>query len=133
MDGNESYPLVVLPPEPGTLVPVSSALLDPLDSPHVSQQDLRAFLAFLWRCFCRLALLFFIALLLLRRLRRQVIELRQQANYWRAQHQRAVQREAALKDQVHHLQGEIRELKRRLYGRKSETSSNTKPPVNPNQ
>jgi transposase len=76
--------------------------------------------------------LFFIALALLHRLRLQVIELRQQANFWRAQHQRAVQREAALKEKVLHLQGEIREWKRRLFGRKTETSSSTKPPVNPN-
>jgi transposase len=132
MDVNESYPLVVLPPQQGPLVPVSAELVVNLDAPHDSQPDLGAVLAFLWRRFCTLATLFFIALALLRRLRLQVIELRQQANFWRAQHQRAVQREAALKDKVHHLQGEIREWKRRLFGRKTETSSSTKPPANPN-
>jgi transposase len=128
MDANVSYPLVVLPPEHGSLVPVCSALVVNLDLPHDSEADLRAALVRLWRCFCKLAAVFFLALVLLRRLRLQVIELRLQANYWRAQHQRAVQREAGLKEQVQLLQGEIRELKRRLYGRKSETSSSTKPP-----
>src|ERR1700676_1826953 len=132
MDVNETYPLVVLPPEHGSLVPVASALVVDLDSPHDAEPDLRAVLAFLWRRFCKLASLFFIALALLHRLRLQVIELRQQANYWRTQHQRAVQREADWKEKVHHLQGEIREWKRRLFGRKTETSSSTKPSANPN-
>jgi transposase len=131
MDVNESYPLVVLPPKQEPLVPVSAELVVDLDAPDDSQPDLRAVVAFLWRRFCTLATLFFIALVLLRRLRLQVIELRQQANFWRAQHQRAVQREAALKEKVHHLEGEIREWKRRLFGRKTETSSSTKPPANP--
>ena len=132
MDGHEAYPLVVLPPEHGLLVPASAELVVDLDSPDGSQPDLRAVIAFLWRRFCQLATLFFMALALLRRLQLQVIELRQQANFWRAQHQRAVQREADLKEKVHHLEGEIREWKRRLFGRKTETSSSTKPPVNPN-
>jgi transposase len=132
MDANEPYPLVVLPPENGTLVSVASPIVVDLDLPNASAPILRAVVAFLWGRFCKLATLFFMALALLRRLRLQVIELRQQANFWRAQHQRAVQREADLKEQVHHLQGEIRELKRRLFGRKSETSSSTKPPANPN-
>jgi len=131
MDANASYPLVALPAEQGPLVPVSSALVVDLDSPGDSEPDLRAILAFLWGRFCKLAVLFFIAVTLLRRLRRQAIELRWQANYWRTQHQRAVHREAALKEQVQQLQGEIREWKRRLFARKSETSSATKPPTNP--
>ena len=132
MNACDSYPLVVLPHEHGSLVPVSSALIVDIDSPHDSQPDPRAVVAFLWGRFCKLATIFFVAMALVRWLRLQVIDLRQQANFWRAQHQRAVQREADLKEQIHHLQGEIRELKRRLYGRKSETSSATKPPVNPN-
>src|SRR5260370_30497771 len=132
MDGKESYPLVVLPPQHGSLVPVSSGLVVDLHSPNDSDPDFRAFAAFLWGRFCKLATLFFLTLALLRRLRLQIIELRQQANFWRAQHQRAVQREADLKQRVHQLRGEIRELKRRLYGRRSETSSSSKPPANPN-
>jgi transposase len=133
MDVNQSYPLVVFPPDQGSLVPVSSAIVDgvDLDSFHDSQPDLRALVAFLWMRFCQLAVLFFMALALIRRLKVQVIEQRQQANYWRAQHQRAVQREADLKEQIQLQKGEIRELKQRMYGRRTETSSSTKP-VNPN-
>jgi len=36
-----------------------------------------------------------------------------------------------LKEQLQHLQGEIREWKRRLFGRKSEAASSTKPMANP--
>ena len=125
------YPLVVLPPEQGALVPVAAELVVERDCGHDAEPDLRAFVAFLWRRFCQLAVLFFIALALLRRLRRRVSELRQQVGYWRAQQQRAVQREAEAKDQVHLLEGEIRELKRRLFGRTSETSSSTQPTTNP--
>src|SRR5580700_7944514 len=100
MDSNESYPLVVLPPEHGSLVPVPVALVVERDSAHNCGSDFRALFALLWLCYCRLATLFFLARVLLRRLRLQVIDLRQQANFWRAQHQRAVQREAALKEQV---------------------------------
>jgi transposase len=132
MEATTSYPLVPLPPEQGSLVPVSFAVIDDFDSPHHSEPNFRALLDLLWRYFCKLAVLFFLALVLLRRRRVELIELRLQANYWRAQHQRAVQREVDLKEQVQQLQGEIRELKRRLYGRKSETSASTKPPLNPN-
>jgi transposase len=124
MDANASHFLVSLPPEHGSLVPVSSALIDDLDF----EPDL---LALLWRCFGKLALLFFLALAALRRTRLQLIELRLQANYWRAQHQRAVQREAISKEEIQRLQGEIRELERRLYGRKSETAAATQPESNP--
>ena len=123
MDANPSHFLVPLPTEHGSLVPVSSALVDDLDF----QPDL---LALLWRCFC-IALLFFLALAALRRTRIQLIELRLQANYWRAQHQRAVQREAIANEEIQRLQAEIRELERRLYGRKSETSAATQPESNP--
>lgn len=122
MDAKASDHLVSLVPEQRSLVPVSSTLvLDGRDHPEPDP------FAFLWRCFCKLAVLLVLALLALRRLRLQLIELRLQANYYRSQHQRAVQREAALKEQVDILQGEIRELKRRIFGRKSETSSATKP------
>jgi transposase len=129
MDVTASYPLVALPPQQGALVPVASDLVDDFHPHHDAEPDL---LALLWQRFCKLAVLFLLALLALRRLRLQLVELRLQANYWRAQHQRAVQREADLKAEVQRLQGEIRELERRLYGRKSETSSVTKPPTRPN-
>jgi transposase len=124
MDGNTSYPLVPLLPEQGALVPVATALVADPEPDDFSPADL---LAFLWRCFCQLALLFWLAVLVIRHLQRQLVELRCQANYWRALHQRAVQREAVLAAQVRHLKGEIRELKRRLFGRRSETASATQP------
>src|SRR6266446_6983073 len=51
------------------------------------------------------------------------IELTRQANYWRAQHARLVEREAALKAEVEALQATIRDLTQRLYGTKSEQST----------
>src|SRR6266849_5109059 len=51
------------------------------------------------------------------------IELKWEANYWRAQHARLVEREAALKAEVEALQATIRDLTQRLYGAKSEKSA----------
>src|SRR5215467_15314011 len=48
------------------------------------------------------------------------IALKWEANYWRAQHARLVEREAALKREVDTLQATIRDLQQRLYGTKSE-------------
>ncbi len=79
-----------------------------------------------WLCW-----LFLLALAVIRRLQLQLVELRQQAGYWRALHQRAVLREAKLAQEIQRLQGELRALKRRVYGRRSETSSSTKPPNSP--
>src|ERR1051325_7168949 len=53
------------------------------------------------------------------------IALKWEANYWRAQHARLVEREAALKREVATLQATIRELTQRLYGTKSEKASGT--------
>ena len=51
------------------------------------------------------------------------IALKWEANYWRAQHARLVQREAALKAQVEALEAQRRDLTQRLYGKKSEQSA----------
>src|SRR6266581_6351027 len=51
------------------------------------------------------------------------IALKWEANYWRAQHARLVEREAALKVEVEALQSTIRDLTQRLYGAKSEKSA----------
>jgi hypothetical protein len=51
------------------------------------------------------------------------IELKWEANYWRAQHARLVEREAALKREVETLQATIHDLTQRLYGTKSERTS----------
>jgi transposase len=125
----DSYPLVVLPPEQGSLLSVSPVVVV---GPEGSLPDLPVVLLWLWRRFCKLSVLFFALCLVCRSLRRQIVELRQQANYWKAQHERAVQREAQAKEKIELLEGELRELKRRVYGRKSETSSTTQP-ANPNQ
>ena len=51
------------------------------------------------------------------------IELKWEANYWRAQHERLLEREAALQAEVAALQATIRDLNQRLYGTKSEKSA----------
>jgi transposase len=126
MDATSSS-LTPLPPQQRLPV-VLGAELDPLPEP-----DLWAVLRLLWRRFCKLATLFFLLLAVCQRLRRQLVELRWQANYWKAQHQRATQREADGQEQVQLLQGELREWKRRFFGRKSETTSATTPATNANR
>src|SRR5262244_1063304 len=51
------------------------------------------------------------------------IQLKWEAHYWRKQHERLVEREAALKAEVEALQATIRDLSQRLYGAKSEKSA----------
>jgi transposase len=51
------------------------------------------------------------------------IELKWQAQYWRAQHERSLKREAALKAQVEALEATVRDLNQRLYGTKSAKSA----------
>ena len=51
------------------------------------------------------------------------IELKWEANYWRAQYARLLEREAALKAEVETLQATIRDLNQRLYGAKSEKAA----------
>jgi len=125
MDAADTNSLVRLSPEQGSLVPVAPFPVAELDA---EPDDFTR----LWRLCWKLAFLVLLLLAVVRRLRLQRIELRQQANYWRALHQRAVQREDQLKEQVQQLQGELRELKRRCYGKKAETSSAINNPSNPN-
>src|SRR5882724_3874843 len=51
------------------------------------------------------------------------IALQWEGNYWRAQHARLGQREAALKAQVEALEAQRRDLTQRRYGKKSEQSA----------
>jgi hypothetical protein len=51
------------------------------------------------------------------------IELKWEASYWRSQHARQVEREAALKAQVAAREATVRDLTQRLYGTKSEKSA----------
>jgi transposase len=128
MDGSNSYPLVVRPshqePLVSASVPISPIILGYDSTDDDSTSD---FVARLRQAVCLLGLLVLFALDALELLRRQVFELHRQVHFWRAQHERAVQREADLKDEVQRLQAEIREWERRVYGRKSETSSATNP------
>ena len=48
------------------------------------------------------------------------IQLKWESRYWRRQHDRAVAREASLKQELERAQAEIRDLKQRLYGKRSE-------------
>src|SRR5262249_17147905 len=106
----------------------SASVLDSFVGDDPSRDDFTSdFVAQLWQVVCLLGQFWLFALDALECLRQQVFELRRQVERWGALHKRAVQSEADLKDQVQHLQGEIRELERRLYGRKSETSAATKP------
>jgi transposase len=56
-------------------------------------------------------------------LRRENLELRQQAGYWRSRHADAVQRIAALEQENEQLRGEIRKLEAERFGRRSEKQS----------
>ena len=56
-------------------------------------------------------------------LRRENLELRQQAGYWRSRHTDAVQRVAALEQENEQLRGEIRKLQAERFGRRSEKQS----------
>lgn len=57
-------------------------------------------------------------------LRRENLELRQQAGYWRSRHADAVQRMAVLEQENEQLRGEIRQLQAERFGRRSEKQSN---------
>ncbi len=54
------------------------------------------------------------------RLQRENYELRQQAGYWKGIHAKALERLAALEQEIERLRGENRQLQDRLFGRKSE-------------
>ncbi len=50
----------------------------------------------------------------------EIFENRQQAGYWRDHHQRAREREEELKQEVERLRAQVKDLERKLYGRRSE-------------
>ena len=56
-------------------------------------------------------------------LRRENLELRQLAGYWRSMHARATQRLEEVHQELDLLRGEIRQLQADLFGRKSEKQS----------
>lgn len=57
------------------------------------------------------------------RLRRENLELRQQAGYWKSRHADAVERIAKLQEEVDHLHGENRKLQAKVFGRSTEKQS----------
>ena len=56
-------------------------------------------------------------------LRRDNLELRQQAGYWKGMHARALQRLTAVEQDNEHLRGEVARLNAQLFGQKSEKQS----------
>jgi chromosome segregation ATPase len=57
------------------------------------------------------------------RLQRENLELRQQVGYWKSRHRDAVQRITELEQKVEQLEGEKRQLKADLFGRRTETTT----------
>lgn len=55
--------------------------------------------------------------------KREYIQLKWEANYWKSQHTQIVEREVALKKEVEHWKAQVRDLKQRLYGKRSEKYS----------
>ena len=53
-------------------------------------------------------------------LRREMAELRQQVGYWKSMHARAVEKNKKLEEEIDKLRAENRQLKDKLFGRKSE-------------
>ena len=53
------------------------------------------------------------------------IELKSQLNFYKAQHERALAREAALQQQLEQEKAKVRDLNQRLYGRKSEQTKHS--------
>jgi transposase len=56
-------------------------------------------------------------------LRRDNVELRQQAHYWKSMHGRALERLAALQQDNEQLRGDVRRLQDQVFGQKSEKQS----------
>ncbi len=126
MDADTFYPLVPRSPTPED---ATTMLLDDgiVESPPTPEEHLDALLFWLRQCLIVLLFLLLLAVAIIRRLRLQMVLLRQQSHYWQSQHRRAKQREHKLQQEVELLHGQIRELQQRLFGRKSETAATTTP------
>ncbi|MHB1766186.1 MAG: hypothetical protein ACYCS1_11860, partial [Gammaproteobacteria bacterium] len=55
--------------------------------------------------------------------KQEYVQLKWDAQYWQRQHQRTLSREAELKDQIETLRAQVRDLRQRLFGRKTEKST----------
>ena len=53
---------------------------------------------------------------------KELTRLRWEGSYWKAQHQRACERELRLKQELAQKEAQIRDLQQRLFGKKSETT-----------
>ena len=56
----------------------------------------------------------------------EYIQLKWEVNYWKSQHQRAIIREDELKTNIAELEAQIKDLKHRVFGKKSEKSKSSK-------
>lgn len=59
-------------------------------------------------------------------LEKEYLQLKSEAGYWQAMHKKAVLRETKLKQTVKEQEGKIRDLRSRLFGKKSEKGSSNK-------
>jgi len=57
---------------------------------------------------------------------KEYLELKSEVGYWQAMHQKAILREKKLKQTIKEQEGKIRDLKSRLFGKKSEKKSSSK-------
>ena len=57
---------------------------------------------------------------------KEYLELKSEVGYWRAMHEKAILREKILKQTVKEQEGKIRDLKNRLFGKKSEKKNSNK-------
>jgi transposase len=64
---------------------------------------------------------------------KELTRLKREGRFWQAQHQRACEREARLKQELELKEAQIRDLQQRLFGKKSESTtapSSVNPPTN---
>ena len=54
--------------------------------------------------------------------KQEYVQLKWDAQYWQMQHQRTLSREAELKARIEALRAQVRDLRQRLFGRKTEKS-----------
>ncbi|HBT89123.1 hypothetical protein, partial [Desulfobacter sp.] len=61
----------------------------------------------------------------------EYLELKNQVGYWKSMHQKALLREEGLKQEIKEKDGQIRDLKNRLFGKKSEKKTSKTEKANP--
>ena len=58
--------------------------------------------------------------------KQESIHLTTQINYWRSQHSKAKEKIRNLEQQIHYKEGQIKDLRKRLFGKQSEKQSSPK-------